>query len=405
MTSRTALYPGRSYSSAIAGKEQRLDYRVVSAIDDLDALAKAWSDLHARSRGRCLQFLTFAWCRQWAEHFLADCDTKRGLYVLVGHEAGRPVAIWPLTCQYRLGLRVMKLAGEPVSQYGDILVADTACCEAWIRDGLDFLFREAGVDVLRFEGLHEAGALAPALRSFGFAPVASRTGSWLDLKPLTSGEDFRARSSKKTRRTRRRQRTLLEQDGPLCLRTHRSGPEARTAIAKALRFKADWLERKGLVSRSLSDDRTAEFWYSLAEAPGGETGLFVSEFLCGSTTLAVEAALRHGGSHIAHIGAFNPDYERYSPGALQMEATIANCIEAGLEAYDLLPPTDSYKSRWTDHSAAVDDFIIAGTVSGKVYAQARKGSLYAVAKRVYLSLPLRLRQFTAGLIRRAVPAK
>jgi CelD/BcsL family acetyltransferase involved in cellulose biosynthesis len=79
-------------------------------------LASAGRDTHL--------FQTFNWNWHWANHYLSAAQpAATPLAIVTAHRQGRLIGLWPLVLVASGGLKVLRWMGEPVSQYGDVLIA------------------------------------------------------------------------------------------------------------------------------------------------------------------------------------------------------------------------------------------------------------------------------------------
>jgi CelD/BcsL family acetyltransferase involved in cellulose biosynthesis len=132
---RPALHPRRGTA---------FDVDVASTPRDLDALAGDWAALEALCDARTV-FQSYAAIRIWVRHFISR--GRERLHVAVVREGGRPVLILPLVITGRPGMRIAHLAGDPISQYSDILVDPAADGPAAFAAALDSV-RAAGADAI-----------------------------------------------------------------------------------------------------------------------------------------------------------------------------------------------------------------------------------------------------------------
>lgn len=371
-----------------------LAFEIVADAESLAALSEDWNGLIKNARGASLQFQTLAFLRDWLSHFEAT-----ELVILLGYHAGELVMAWPMVRESRFGLKVLRWLGDPVAQYGDAIVRDCPDADRWLELGLAHLKAHGKADLIQLDRLRADGALAPVLKAKGTLPVQGETAMAIDLTGFPTMEKFRSRFSGKTRRARRRHRTLLEERGELAFRVHIGGSDdAVAAVKKAMAFKAEWLTLRGQISRAFMDDRFESFWIDLARQKTSSKTLIVSEFSCGGEIIAVEIGLVCGTHYIAHVGAFDPAYQDFGPGALQMEETITHLKGLGIETYDLLPPSDGYKKRWADTEVAVSDFTLANSAFGQAYLAFGLPTLKEELKSRFHQLPPGVRRSLAAVL-------
>lgn len=68
-----------------------------------------------------------------------------------------------------------------------------------------------------------------------------------------------------------------------------------------------------------------------------------------------------------------------------------------MEVYDLLPPDDEYKARWTTSKVAVRDYGLPLTIAGTLWLDLWQGRLRPAAKRAFERLPAGLRKIVAPM--------
>jgi CelD/BcsL family acetyltransferase involved in cellulose biosynthesis len=169
------------------------------------------------------------------------------------------------------------------------------------------------------------------------------------------------------------------------------GPRAAELVAQAFDFKRDWLVERGLYGRAVIDNRTRDCLVALAADEKARSGLVISCLSVGGEVAAIEIGFRRGGRHYAYMGSFSPDFAKHSPGFVVTELTIRDCVEAGLDEYDPLPPADDYKLAWSNRRVAVRDYGVVLGWSGYL-ALAWIATIRPAAKALYERLPLKLRR-------------
>ena len=161
-----------------------IDLRLVAERQDFDALEAEWNELFIRSAGPTHVFQSFNFCWHWANHYLGS---SRGgipglnLSVVTGRRNGRLVMVWPLVCERVRGITQTFWMGDPVSQYGDVLIdADVDALPA-MRAALDFLRARTNSDLLRLRRVRSDSNVAPLMPSNSAIPQRhERTdGAWL----------------------------------------------------------------------------------------------------------------------------------------------------------------------------------------------------------------------------------
>lgn len=377
---------------ALAG----LELSLISTLEEFDRLEQDWNALFAQAGQSQQVFQTFNWNWHWSRAFPAR------LAIVTGRRDGRLVMVWPLVIGRSAGLRELAWMGEPVSQYGDVLIEDGPFRLSMLREGWAFITRTLRPDVVRLNKTRADAAVAPLLGEIGALSTQQMQAPYLDLSQAPTYEAYAERYSSKARKNRRRQLRRLEESASLEFVELQEGPEAVRIVSEAIRLKLLWLESKGLVSPALKDARTAAFFASAAHSADRSTGMRVSAMLAGGQLAAIEVGFVCGSRIAVHILVYDLAFDKSGPGALLLEHTIAKRLEGGLRIYDLMAPGDNYKKDWADCATQVDDFAVPVTALGRLYAKGYLGFARPRLKKFVQKVPLSLRQALSGKLASAL---
>lgn len=375
---------------------------IVTTLEEFHDLEEPWNALFERAGRGTQLFQTFNWLWHWANHFLpAPGQTGRvTLAVVTAHIDGRLVMAWPLVSE-RIGpLARLAWMGEPVSQYGDVLIDDLADPLELMRAALAFVTRETGADVLQLRKVRQDSVIAPLLAEAGATVLNELAAPYLDLRSAPSFAEYEKRYSSGARRNRKRQRRRLDERGAVALEWHTGGEAARARTDEAFAFKLAWLRERGLVSPALADPRTARFFADVAHGMARPSGCHVLALTSDGHPVAIEIGLRCKGRAAIHIIAYDLSYEKTAAGALLMEDSIRSAADAGMDVFDLLAPGDPYKLEWADDAVAVRDWSLARSTLGRAYATLYLGYFRKAAKRAIDAMPLGLRRRLTGALTR-----
>ena len=304
--------------------------------------------------------------------------------------------VWPLVSEHTNGLRQVAWMGEPVSQYGDVLIESTADAASVLRQGWDFLASELAPDLVRLRKVRADAAIAPLLDEINAIPTDRQQAPFLDLGSAASFADYEQRYSARSRRNRRRLARRFAERGETGFERHTGGARARELASLAIALKRAWLKERGLVSLALADPRTACFFADVAEGAERPAGCRVSALMCNGEAAAIEITFCCKTRTVMHVIVFNLEYESAGAGALVLEDTIARACESGCRTFDLLAPADAYKLDWADDSVAVTDWALPLSLKGTLYARLYLGVARSAAKWAVGRLPLSLRRALSG---------
>ncbi|MBX3496769.1 MAG: GNAT family N-acetyltransferase [Parvibaculum sp.] len=354
----------------------------------VEALAPEWRALEARAAASATAFQACDLHLVWARHF---CDADTGLRVVTLRKNGRLVLVWPLAVSWRAFGCVATWAGDPIGQYGDVVVEAGPERDRWI----EMAFREIGAwgdaSFLHLCGVRADSAVARWAGSRGRKIGPTQEAPALDHSTFENAEVFAKAGWPQAKRNAKRIRKF-ESMGGMDFEMVEPGDKAQALVAAAFGFKRAWLDRQGHFGRAFIDARLEACLTELAGDASLRSGLVVSHLAVGGETAAIEVGFRHGGIHYAFMGAFSPDFAKHSPGFVVTELTIRSCVEAAdVGEYDPLPPADDYKLAWSNRRVKVRDYGVVLDWPGYAswfYAAHLRPAL----KTLYARLPLKLRQ-------------
>lgn len=277
-------------------------------------------------------------------------------------------SIWPLHLARHFGVMVASDLTAPISQYSDVIGDPLSASD--LRALALGLRKTFGADALLARRVRGDSGLNAAFEAHAPASVTTSSAApFINLKSYPGFEAYAvARFGKKTMRMRRQRRQKLESVyGPLHFTVLR-GQESRDKLVTALQWKRDWLEARNIVSQ-VFDGSSNE---GMLRRVSGNGNIFASVLSAGDRPVAIEIGIAHGGHYAAYLGAFDPEFTRFSPGQEQMLRTLEWCFAEGFSRYDLLPPDDDYKLGWTDTREPVSDHCLALSPLGSGYVLLRR---------------------------------
>jgi CelD/BcsL family acetyltransferase involved in cellulose biosynthesis len=184
------------------------------------------------------------------------------LAIVTGRRDGRLVMVWPLTTERVAGLSQLAWMGDPVSQYGDILVEPEAAPllgEAW-----SFIAHELKPDLVRLRKVRDDATIAQFLGDLSALPAERLQAPYLDLASAPDFAAFERRYSPRARRNRRRPSRRLAEQGKMAFERCSEGARARELAIKAVELKREWLNERGIGSPALADPSFASFFADVA---------------------------------------------------------------------------------------------------------------------------------------------
>src|SRR5712692_8458726 len=161
------------------GPSKACEFAVIADRAGFDALEAEWNALFARAGRPCQIFQTFNWLWHWANHYL---DGGTELTVVTGRQDGRLAIVWPLVATRVAGVNQLSWMGEPVSQYGDVLVEEGPDTPDWLRRSWAYV-KSLGADIVHLRKVRSDAVISPLLAEETVAappPLAPPAGGGLD---------------------------------------------------------------------------------------------------------------------------------------------------------------------------------------------------------------------------------
>ena len=341
-----------------------LDFKLIRTVLEFHALEADWQELFSKiGRGPQL-FQSYNWIWHWINCYH---NTGNELLILTGRDQGELVLIAPLVCEYVHKIKMIKWIGEPVSQYGDILLKDDRNNLQWLKDGFNFLYQETKPDIFYLRKTRFDSSITPLLENYDATIIEETAAPYIETLGAQTFTEFNKRYSQRNRKSKRRHRRKLEEHGRLSFDFFKEGAQAEQAAQHAIDLKRQWLKSIGLISPAFQGTILDRFFKQASCSKTHPTGLRVSQLRVDDRPAAIEIGIQNNGYYGAHLGAYDPDFIAHSPGSLQMQDTISALIDEGVEIIDLFAPGDPYKFEWTQQSVPVYDFSYPLSIKGHIY--------------------------------------
>jgi CelD/BcsL family acetyltransferase involved in cellulose biosynthesis len=332
-----------------------------------EALGREWNDLFARA-GRPEQlFQDHRWLSCWADHYLGDSS---GLRIVTGRIDGRLAMIWPLVETVRLGrLAQLGWMGEPISQYGDVLLEPGPRSRELLALGWQAV-RTLGADLAilrKTRGDSNVGGLLARVA----ASCENAQAPFADLAGKSA--DALAQRSSKAKASRRRLLRRLHETGSIVFCAGAQGEEAQKLVRAAFAMKREWLLRRGLYSGPIESSAMPAFFLDLMQQKPGPVEALVDAVLRDGEPVAVGVTLSCRGACFGHLLTHDPACEKLGVGILLADHVMKSCLARGMTLYDMLAPFDPYKAEWADGATPVADWVVGFSLPGRLLARIWSG--------------------------------
>ena len=370
------------------------DVEVIETASALDAVSYEWRAIE-QSSNHAAVFQSFPLLQIWARHFCTGSDTG-GLHITIVRKDGRAILILPLQVSGMSLMRIARIAGDPITQYSEILV-DPAFAT---RETLQVAFnaaRAAGIAAIVFRRVRDDSNLLALAGPILRAPSNRSEAPFVDLSRFADFPAFLASRSRKLRHSLRNRRKHLSKEGEFRFEIVR-GAEARSAVAEALDLKRKWLVQRGAISTAFVDPATRECLLDLAES--SSSGAVIERLVVRGETAAIRFGFKYRGTHFAFMGAYASAFRHASPGKLLTEFCFSGFQERNFSRFDFLPPGGPHKSEWCSDAIGVTDYTLPLTGMGQIYARGYQERLRPALRAVWQRTPETLRSLAAALFLR-----
>ncbi len=340
------------------------EFSVIRTAEQFNALEQQWNDLfEAHGKGHQL-FQTYNWIWHWINQFE---KSPRNLSILIGKINNELVLAAPMVISRPLGLKVIKWIGEPVSQYGDILMKVDVNNPLWLKEGFNYLNKTLKPDLFHMRKIRFDATITPLAEMYNATLLEETAAPYIEIRGDKDFTEFNKRYSQRSRKSKRRHRRKLEEKGEVTFSVFEESPEANRAANHAIVLKRQWLKATKTVSPAFNGSVIDKFFDNASKPNDHPAGIRVSELCVDNHPAALEIGVLVKDYYGAHLGAYDPAYIAHSPGSLQMQDTIAELINQGVKTIDLFAPADGYKFEWTEQTVPVYDFSYATSFLGKIY--------------------------------------
>ncbi len=336
---------------------------IVTSAARFDALGPAWDRLW-RGTGRSV-FQSHGWIRAW----LTAQPPGEGPDLLVGlcWDGDDLVAAIPGAISRRRGLRVLEWAAKACSDYCDALAwppGGPGLAMAWraMAGAGDFhvaylshVRPGATIRLLAGSGSDRPVPLRPSRRADQTLQVRSRG--------LTGAAWFRT-LNKKARNNHTRGKRIIGEMGALSvvIGDGRSGRDD-AIFERMIELKRQWLAATG--QRSVVLDHDACTLRHLFDYLRSCSCLQVFRLECDGVLVAGLVSVVQERQVAAFFSAFDPRFDRASPGTLAIVEQLVWAFDRGLPEVDFLCGDEPYKFRFADARTELASFVGARTLLGR----------------------------------------
>ena len=338
---------------------------IVTSPDRLAEVGQAWDALWSRSSQSVFQ--SHGWIMAWFGSRRAGDQSR--LRVGLCWADGQLLAAMPFITRRHRGVRVLEWAAKDCSDYCDAIVDPDpgtgweALEKAWAAvvasTGFDVAYLshvrpDAMVGTL-FAGWSRSMRLKPGHRSARSLQVGGGGAS---------GHNWFRALNKKARNNHTRGMRILGETGSVAVRVNEAGPAADAALERMIALKKDWLVSTGQKNEILDND--AFVLRALIKELARQKVLQVFSVHCGEAMVAGSLNIVDGTRMQAFFAAYDPAFDRASPGTLVMVEYLTWAFDHGIAEVDFLCGEEPYKFKFATAHTDLASYVGARTWIGSI---------------------------------------
>lgn len=351
-----------------------LKLKTITGLKLEDSLARDWTGLAAQTPVDPL-FGRVEWAQEWWRAF-GLAGKKLNLVTLTKDQALIGLAQLHRNPENWSGLKARVLAplSRTTSEYVDLLIPPQPESALAL---LEHLVREKEWDVLSLSRLPQASPnriiFIEAAGSLGLKwhQEAEQDSPYLALEG--NFEEFlKERFSSNFRNKIRRMKKRLAALGRLEFEWVTSAQRFEEIFDQLLRVeRSSWKGSEGL--GIFNTGIRTDFYRRIALKMADQGLLAVHLMLLDGAVIAYHYGFIARGRYYDYNLAFDPAFQRHSPGLVSLGDLLSRCWDMGLEVFDFLRGAEEYKSLWTDTATRnINLHIFAPTAKGRALALSKQ---------------------------------
>jgi CelD/BcsL family acetyltransferase involved in cellulose biosynthesis len=339
---------------------------VITTPKRLATLKGPWRSLWERAGGDVFQ--SHEWISAWSEAATTRFDTR--LRIAVAWHNDAIVAALPMVVCRHFLLRRLEWVARDHSDYCDALVEPNGNISLlralWIA-----ICQSGGFDVVRLTQVRPDARVRPLFETqdtaSGGLKVRDNQQPCLGIdNRWVSGEAwFRSLNKKARNNFTRGRRILSELGGNVSLRIVDPAEEpVEPVLEHVLELKRRWLEAYEPRSPLLATRFKRQRAVLKAAAETGFMRVFLLE--CGGTISAASVNFVYPTRLQAYLTAYDPQYERASPGTILIIDYVKWAFDRHLGYVDFLRGDEAFKHRFANSETPLKGYIGAQTLLGRL---------------------------------------
>jgi CelD/BcsL family acetyltransferase involved in cellulose biosynthesis len=318
-------------------------------------------------------FQRHEWITGWIRG-LADRPDVRPMIGLAWQN-DQLVAVLPCAVRRRDGIRTLEWAAQELSDYCDALIDPDVPAPATLQQVWGALNANGGFDLVHFKQVRPDARARPLLDDVAYRSRRLRLEEKQDRclridSAWSNGEAwFRSLNKKARNNYTRGKRIMTELGGEVVFRVHDPALPVDRLLKDILVLKEAWMRIHHPDSPFLAADSRLPLAALEAGWATGQMSVFLLE--CGGRLAAASANFLHAKRMQAYLTAYDPAFERASPGTILIVDYTKWAFDRGLEVVDFLRGEEPFKYRLANAETPLDGYLGSRTLLGRAAIAAR----------------------------------
>lgn len=331
-------------------------------------LASAWAEIFSGNPR-----LSYAASQEWAEACWKTIQSTHGreLAFLYYSDKGTVSLILPVVIYRKHGIRFAQPLNSDSYEYTEIVSYPNVDIASIIDDIFFVLVERFGVDAMKIPFVKEEDDLNLAISRIYFPSVSWRfETNVVEYDKVKEWDAFYSdRFSLKHRKARKRNAKHLQSQAELKFEKIQSH-EVETFVEWIVKKKVEWFRATGIKNEYFDTAPFRSFLVAMLKKSASD-GVSAYALRFGSVYIAAEVNIERLSDAIGYIFAYDPEYGKYSPGALIRDNT-QRMYGALKGIFDFGVGGEQYKRDWSTRISHCDSYIIALSQRGGLYVLLRK---------------------------------
>ena len=279
------------------------------------------------------------------------------------------VALAALITRRFRGMRVLEWAAKDCSDYCDGLVdPDFSDRSRALETIWAAVAASGGFDIAYLSHVRPDAIMSTLLRSrqkgVRLKPSSRSARSMQVECDKPDGHAWFRSLSKKARNNHTRGLRIVGETGPVTIRVSEPGDSVDAVIERMIELKLRWLVDTGQSNQILSNDAT--ILRALMRELVQQRAVRVFSIHCGDMLVAGSVNIMSGSRMQAFFAAYDPRFDRASPGTLVMVEYLMWAFDRKIPEVDFLCGEEEYKLKFANKYIDLVSFVGAKTLLGKL---------------------------------------